>query len=658
MSHDLDSNKRVSRVRRFTYAAAALLTFAACGDEDGPPYGGIPTGPGNPGGAGAIAIAVASSPVTITQGQTGTAAITLTRTAPFTAAAELTLEGAPTGVTGAFAPASVAAGTTTSTLTLTAATTATAGTYAATIRARGAGVSDATVPLSIVVTAAPMPAFAFTLNPTSVSVAQGASATSTATITRSGGYTGAVAFTATGAPAGVTVTVAPASATANTATVTVAAAAGAAVGSGTITLTGTGTGVANQTASLAVNVTAAPTTSATFAFCADEAPIWLAVQDGTGAWTRVNAAAANSYTFNLSADRGGVAYVTRTGAGGPTTLTVFYATAAELRGTAGGTTNVACTVGGKTVNGTATGLGPAESATIAFASASASVTAASAGGAFQLRNVPNGSYDLVAGRVATTVTGSDFSSVLNRLIVRRGLNPADNSTLAALDFNAAESFAPATANLTVGNLGADQAFTSVGLTTANGTTASFFSGAPSSAATRAYYGLPTAQLATGDLHSLTAFATSGGTGSSVRFATLYSRTVTDRTVTLGAALNAPTTSTVASTPYLRLRAQLAAQSEYNRFGGVSFAQSQGTSIVRSVSVYATGAVAGTSGFDLTIPDLTAAAGWDNAWGLQAGTATEYSVFATGGTSTGLGFLGQNPTDGATVVSASRSGNVP
>jgi hypothetical protein len=417
--------------------------------------------------------------------------------------------------------------------------------------------------------------------------------------------------------------------------------------------------VPNQTASLSVNVTAAATSSATLAFCADQAPIWLAVQDGTGPWTRVNASATNSFSFNLAADRGAVAYVTRTGASGPTTLTVFYATAAELRGTGTGTTNIACTQGGKTVNGTVTGLGATESATVAFASASASVTAATPGGAFDLRNVPNGAYDLIASRVATTITGSEFSSVANRLIVRRGLNPADNSTLPVLDFNATEAFAPASANLTVGNLGAEQAFTTVALTTANGTTASFFTSSPSATATRAYYGVPTAQLATGDLHSLNAFATSGSSSAaSVRLATLYSRTVTDRTVTLGAALSAPTTSTVASTPYLRLRAQLAAQSEYNRFGGVSYSQSPGGNLARSASVYATSAVAGASGFDLTIPDLSAAAGWDNAWGLQAGTATAYSVFATGGTATGLGFLGQTPTDGATVVTALRSGNVP
>jgi hypothetical protein len=621
----------------------------------------VPTGPGggSGGATGAIAVAVTPSPVTITQGQTGTATITLTRTAPFAAAAELALEGAPTGVTGAFAPAAIASGATTSTLTLTATATAAPGTYAATIRARGTGVTDATAPLSIVVTAAPTPAFGFTLSPTSVTVAQGASATSTATITRTGGFTGPVAFTATGAPAGVTVTIAPTSATANTATITVAAAAGAAAGPGTVTITGTGTGVANQTATLAVNVTAAATSSATFAFCADQAPIWLAVQDGTGPWTRINATATNSFNFNLASDRGAVAYVTRTGAAGPTTLTVFYATAAELRGTGTGTTNIACTQGGKTVNGTVTGLGGTETATIAFAAASASVTAATAGGAFQLRNVPNGSYDLIASRVANTINGGTLTSVADRLIVRRGLNPADNSTLPALDFNAAEAFAPASANLTVANLGAEQAFTSVGLTTANGTSASFFTSTPSATATRTYYGVPTAQLATGDLHNLSAFATSGGGGAaSIRLATLYSRNVVDRTVTLGAALSAPTTSTVATTPYLRLRAQLAAQSDYNRFGGVSFSQSPGGNLARSVSVYATSTVAGASGFDLAIPDLTAAAGWDNAWGLQAGTATEYSVFATGGTAAGLAFLNQTATDGATIVTALRSGNVP
>jgi hypothetical protein len=659
------SSNRTPHLRLAACLAGGLLWLAGCGDSNGPPFGlpasgaGGGTGGGGTGGggttAGSIGVSLTGSPMTMTQGQSGTSTVTVVRNAQFTGAVTLAMEGAPAGVTATFDPATLAAGATTSTLTMAAAATAAPGTYATTLRATGTGVAAVTAPVSVVVTAAPVPAFAFTLNPTAVSVVQGASATTTATITRSGGFTGPLALTVTGLPAGVTATVDPASATGGTATITIAAAATAAPGTATLTVQAAGTGVTSQTASVALTVTAAPTTGSTFAFCADNSPVWFAVQDGTGPWTTVAPAAANNFNVRLAANRGGIAYVTRSATAG-TTLSVLYASAAELTGTgAASTVNVACTVGGKTVNGSVAGVGAAELATVAFGGSSATVSGAAGPSTFQLRNVVSGARDLIASRATQTVTGSDISFTVNRLIVRRGLDPADGSTLPALDFGAAESFAPATADVTINNLAGDRAITGVSLSTANGSSASFFF-STSASATAPYFGLPDANLASGDLHSLFVAATPAAGTDASRSATLYFRTVSARTVTLGAALGTPTFTSPAAAPYLQLRAQLPLQAEYNRLGGVFYGQGTGAT-ARAASVVMTAGYAGSgTAFDLQIPNLSTATGFDNAWGLQPGVSTSWSVFETGG-SFNIGLPGQLPADGSTALTATRTGTL-
>jgi hypothetical protein len=361
-----------------------------------------------------------------------------------------------------------------------------------------------------------------------------------------------------------------------------------------------------------------------------------------------------SFSFHFTSTKVGVAYVTTSSTSG-TDLTVLYATAAQLQAT-GGTTNVACTTGGKTVNGSVANVGASELATIALASSTASVSGAGGVSTFQLTGLPSGAHDLIASRSAINISGSSISYILNRLIIRRGLDPANGSTLPVLDFASTESFAPATANLTIGNLGTDQALEEIGLTTANGTSASFFSSTPSTATTVPYYGVPDAKLVSGDLHSLTVLAFPGGSSPATsRFATLYARSVANRTVTLGSTLGVPTITTVATSPYLRLRAQLTSHSEYNVLGGIVYTQGTGAT-ERTVNVLMTAAYAGGSAYDLTIPDLSGVSGWNNAWGLQPGVSTDWTEIQSGGTFNYF-FPGATPTDGATVVFATRTGTI-
>src|SRR5678815_1830856 len=132
--------------------------------------------------------------------------------------------------------------------------------------------------------------YTMAVSPASVSVTQGAAAGSaTVTVTRTGGFTGAVALTTSGAPTGLTVTANPTSipGTATTSALSISAASNTAPGTYTITVNGAATGVTNQSATFSVVVTAPSSGNASWQFCASNAPLWFAVQDGTGAWTRV-----------------------------------------------------------------------------------------------------------------------------------------------------------------------------------------------------------------------------------------------------------------------------------------------------------------------------------------------------------------------------------
>ena len=73
---------------------------------------------------------------------------------------------------------------------------------------------------------------------------------------------------------------------------------------------------------------------------------------------------------------------------------------------------------------------------------------------FTLNNVANGALDLVAAR--SGFNQNTLTQEIDRIIIRRGLNQANGSVIPVIDFGAVEAFAPASANVTVSNAGADQ----------------------------------------------------------------------------------------------------------------------------------------------------------------------------------------------------------
>ena len=166
----------------------------------------------------------------------------------------MTVTGAPAGVTGSVSSLTTTSGTSTATVTISASAATTPGVYPIAIVASGNGFSARAATYTLTVTGG---SFTTAFTPAALSVAQGGTGTSTLAITRTN-MTGNIGLAVTGMPAGVTATLSPTSTAGTTSTLTVTADNTAALGTVNLLLTGTATGSANQTASLALTITAPP----------------------------------------------------------------------------------------------------------------------------------------------------------------------------------------------------------------------------------------------------------------------------------------------------------------------------------------------------------------------------------------------------------------
>jgi len=349
-----------------------------------------------------------------------------------------------------------------------------------------------------------------------------------------------------------------------------------------------------------------------------------------------------TFRHEFSADRGALATLSRVG-GNMTVLSVLYGTPAELV-TAGDTNPRDCgPAPAKTWLGTVAQLDTNESAFVATSFNSR--VRVSVDRTFELKGLSSGPRDLLALRTTRT----DGSDVITRLILRRDIDLPDSATLPVLDFASAEAFAPAVANVSLNGLGAEAAASGTRLLTNHDEIAVSLLIGLTTDVTRPYVALPESQLLASDLQILAASVNAATTGSA-RSAALYFRTPTDRTLTLGAPLIPPTFSTVASAPALRLRAHFVPQSEYDRSAVVSYQQGTTTFVV--ISMTATYAALTGTGYDLVVPDLSGAVGFDPAWSLHPG-ALLWTAGRIGGT---LG-LGRNavPSDGAVQRTVSAAG---
>ncbi len=380
--------------------------------------------------------------------------------------------------------------------------------------------------------------------------------------------------------------------------------------------------------------------SITVTYCATQAPIWSAEQDGTGTWKRVLPTSGTTFVYTFTTGKGGVATVKKSGSG--FSLDVVFATLADFGGQTKSTI-LGCP-GTKIVNGSVANVPTGQVASVDLGTAA---TFLFGGGptTFTLNNVQNGPRDLLAAR-------SNTSLLVNSIIIRRSLNPTSGSTLPVLDFGSSAAFPPATAHATVSGLptGA-KASVAVLFFSPRGTGAALAAASNVTNVSIPYEAIPIAKLVTGE-YQLLAGTTSPST-TTTRLTGVWLRTIVNRPLAFGPALPTATISSAATTPYYRPKVALASQTQYNKAISVTYSQS---AVARTASVFATAAYFGAvpTTWSVALPDLHAVSGFLTTWAPENGKATNWNLQALGGT---LPFFSASPTDGSTFLSAGRSGSL-
>ncbi len=594
-------------------------------------------------------LGLSAQTLSVGQGASGEVTVNLTRT-NFTGTVNLSLQGnAPAGITASFTPAAVTG--TTSTLSVQVGGAVTPGNHDLVVRSEAEGFDPQTATLTLTVTeTGPAPDYSLSLSPAgSVNVqAGGASVNVTVNIDRVGGLTAPVALSVGALPTGVTATFNPASTAGNTSTLTIQAASGATTGAQQITVTGASTGLPNKTLNVGVQVAPASGSSGNVSLdvgsCAlDERPLWVAAQNGTGPWARVTPTG-TVYSFDITEARGGLALVR--GEDGGSGVGVMYFSQAEFLSMNGA---VLCGTGddaGKTVTATVAGLGFTDMAFLSIGGGMGTGTFGAA--SVPIQGVANGTFDLIGYKTGLLGGGAG-----DRIIIRRDINTAgianNGSVGATLDFASGEAFAPATATFTISNglLGGE----SVMYTTSYSTGASCVPhvlSAFGSAASASFtvYGIPAARQRPTDFHRYTVMANNmtGSAGTS-RGVTATSQALANTSVTLPGTIAALTPGNVAG-PYRRLQFQYTLPT-----GAVSSTTAlyAATSGGQAVTISASATYLGGTAVDLTMPDFSGLAGWNNAWAPASGSSGTWSVSGAGAElATACGAAGQ-------VVFSSRVG---
>lgn len=148
------------------------------------------------------------STLSVVQGGQGSVRVQAARVGGLSEGIDLSLQGAPTGVSGTFTPTRLTPGQDSATLLIQVSSTTPAGTYLLSVVGTTPRLRrSATLTLEIRVPSD----FRLTLNPSTLSIAQGGSATARVSATGVGGFNDPINLTASGMPSGVTVNFNPAS---------------------------------------------------------------------------------------------------------------------------------------------------------------------------------------------------------------------------------------------------------------------------------------------------------------------------------------------------------------------------------------------------------------------------------------------------------------
>jgi hypothetical protein len=603
-----------------------------------------------------VEVSAASTALSASTLSPASTTVSIVRGGGFTGAVTLAAENLPSGVTATFGTSTLAAAATSTTLTLTVSAGAVAGVTSITIRAIGSGVAASTIvlPLTVIV-----PSINLSTPSAAVSATAGSNATVVLTLERLGGFVGAVNVALEGLPANVTGSFAPASFAAGTtsSTLTIVVGANALAGTTPITVRATGTGVADRTLVLQLTVGAAPLTPITWTVCdASRMPALFAVRDGTaGAWRTITPTG-TAYSFTLAGNIGTIAIVFLNH------LNRLFVVAETYQYVVSGTSAefasrsllewVLQPARGKSLSGTiAPVVGPQE---LAFVSAGWGNALLNPGGsAFSLSDVAPTSLDLIATRYSFNAGINGYRPT--QMILRRGVNQPNGSTLSVLDFSSAEAFAPATATLTVGNQNGERVAVRSAFNPANSAQLILDNGIQTTSGTHTQFGIPESRLLANDLHEATVTA-ADATNTIFRQVVVVARTLTNRTLTLGSVPNAPTI-TVSNGAVARPRAQGAMQADYNR--SVIILYTQPVARKQTWVEVTPGFLGGATNYDLEVPDLSGAPGYNPAWGLTVGAQTAYSLYVSnspfGFSTAAAGVLWSN---GDTFLFGTRVGNVP
>jgi len=601
-------------------------------------------------------LAVDPASIALAAGSSGQAAVTIARDNGFTSPVNLSLEGQPAGVTASFDNAAPTGGS--AALTLTTLSSTVPGVYPLLLRGTVTGLADRTTSLTLTVSAA-SGGFTLSLAPSSMELQVGLSGTVAVTVLKIGSFTGAVTLSAANLPAGVTVGFSPPSASASggptgssTTSSVMTVTVGPAVVSGNylFQVVGQADGQTDQTAPFLLVVNPPPGSGNTsFSFCGSGLPIWFAYRDGGGPWTRVigvPAGAGISYSFNVTGGLGGAAFVRGSDLTGYT-VTVLQGTQAELQqfGAA------QCTIspsGNKTLSGSIAGVGPDDQVSVALSRASESPSAAAP--TFTLKRVQSGPADLIAVQSATSAGGPPFRARPLKVIVRPGTDYPDGSAIPVLDFSI-QGFAPVSAGLTIGNLGADLATVLLTYETPT-TTATLQYGVDEASTSQVLYGLPAADQPAGGLHTLTLLAAPPGVGDGRSWVGWF-RTLADRTASLGDVLAPPAVTRLGGT-YPRFEAAGSVQPDYDDLMSFEVRQDLSDGSWRWWVLRSSAATFNGGSYAIGMPDFTAVAGWTGEWTLRSGAVAQWVV-------TGAGISGNAvippETDGSTLRTATRSGLV-
>jgi hypothetical protein len=199
--------------------------------------------------------------------------------------------------------------------------------------------------------------------------------------------------------------------------------------------------------------------------------------------------------------------------------------------------------------------------------------------------------------------------IAERIILRRAVSvPGTGVVTPPIDFDDTESFAAATATLTV-----------TGLTPADGKARveTFFHGGTHATLsrlrmtfdsnTKVYGAIPTGQLDAGELQGVSV----GVSGSSYRGVRAYFREADDVSVAVGPELATPTISIAAAYPNLRPRVLLPRQAEYGWSLDARFEHPSHSAILVATSTY----LGHPAVWDIEVPDFSGVDGWEQDWGL-------------------------------------------